>query len=139
MNKFLHIIAIEYPIVSVFIVICMVVNIYMLGELNQIDQYIEIKEKIIDIDSSTKIQLMLDETYYRGIKENNKAIWYKDLDSAVYDAKVLNVVKTNGKCQVELVIDPDDVRREQLIDNDIINIKISYSKEKVLKHLLSAN
>lgn len=137
MKKFIHKIAIDYPIVSAFIVFMMCYSLYLLSSFNKIDSYVEATGKVVQEKDAYVTSVEVDKAYYDGIKENDKVIWYADLDSAVYSGEMLLAEVSGDKCVVKIKIDGDNLNNEIQDGRNRINVKMSYKRDTVLKHLLS--
>lgn len=137
MKKFMHKISIELPIISVLIVIGVLIGMYFICIANKTDIYLETEGVVNCNEDSYKVICDVDPKYYDGICKQNKVIWYISLDSAVYDGHVDSVELVDNKCKVIVSIDKDNYNKEKKGLNDLVNLKISYGTETVLKHLLS--
>lgn len=137
MKKFMHKISIELPIMSVFIVAGMVIGMYFICIANKTDIYLQTKGVVNCDNDSYEVIVDVDSSYYDGICEQNKVIWYTGLDSAVYDEHVESAKLVDNVCKVIVSMDKDDYNKEKNSSDTLVNLKISYGAETVLKHLLN--
>lgn len=137
MRKFMHKISIELPIVSVLIVASMVTGMYFICIASKTDIYLKTEGVVNCENDSYEVIVDVDPSYYDGICEQNKVIWYTSLDSAVYDAHVKSVELLDNACKVIVSMDKDYYNKEMKSPDTLVNLKISYGTETVLKHLLN--
>lgn len=135
MKKFFHKIAIEYPIVTILLVVIMISVLYVISEANTVDKYLTLYGTVQHEDRSGIVNLVCDTDYYNGILKNNKAIWYVNLESAVHTAMIEKVTVVGDQCQLAVKID-ENVIKNETNGSDVI-VKLSYGKESVFKRLIS--
>lgn len=136
MKKKLHVIAIEYPAVTVLILICMIGVLTAICKSNYVDMYYEVAAGVVyDEDSTVYIaDIKVPKEYYEGIREMNRAIWYTDLEAAVYEATIRKIEQGSSECKVVLEVQADKYEEEP---KDLLVFKVSYAQETVFDRLIS--
>lgn len=137
MKKKLHVIAIEYPVVTVLIVVCMIGVLTAICKSNYVDMYYEITSGVVydDEESSVYIaDIKVPKEYYEGIREMNRAIWYTDLEAAVYEATIREITQGSSDCNVMLEVQADKYEEEP---KDLLVFKISYAQKTVFDRLIT--
>lgn len=136
MKKKMHIIAIEYPFLTILIVVFMLIVLWKICEFCKVDKYYE-ANAIAKYDEELElymVNLILPLEYYEGIKKNNNVIWYTDLESAVYDAEIYDIINRGSNCEVILKLDSDEYEKEK---TEKVLFKLSYETESVFDRLTS--
>lgn len=139
-KKIIHIIAIEYPIVTILLVVTMVTGLMLLCNTFTVDKYYE-QEGIIVLRKNDGIgtsEMIVPIEYYEGISHHQHVIWYVDLESKVYSGKINSIEVVGDECRIIIETTKKDFENEVGNSNGELkaNFKISYSTESILQRLM---
>lgn len=134
LKRIMHKIAIEYPIVTLLLVVAMLLAIYQMSIRNTVNMYIEFTEnEIANIDGNYSVTVTCSKEYYEGVLEHNKVFWYCDLESAIHDGTIEDMYIEGSECFIVVGLDKADVSEEK--GNEIF-VKVCYDEESIFSHLI---
>lgn len=138
-KKIMHMIAIEYPFITIFLVGLMIVVLYMICEFYSIDTYYEVVSSVnFDEESGKYIaELPVPKEYCEGIKKKDNVIWYIDLESAVYTAEIIEISQNTNGGKVVVFISSYKYNEAFKTKTNDITFKVSYGSESILDRLIS--
>jgi hypothetical protein len=137
MKKIIHKLAIETPVAAIFLIIMLCYLLYSLCTTNTIYLYLE--NQVIPVEDQDKhyIYVPVDQKYIERIHQYRQAIWYRDLESAVYDAEFVDVTYYDHQYFAVFGIKESDYAFEAADKQQKINIKVAFDEESIGKHLFA--
>lgn len=129
MKNVLHTIFIKYPVMSVAIVCAAAVVIYTICTHNSVDRYYETTgEMSYDKKSGCfQICLKVPESHYEPILENDRAIWYVDLETSVYEAEIIDGVRGDEIAKIILKLENE----EECAEGQMVTVKLCYGTRTI--------
>ncbi len=133
-RKKIHLITIEYPFMSILIMIIMCIMIISICTFIKIDKYYQIQSKVYydETYKSYVSKVDLPYKYFEKVKRQNNMVCYADLESEVYEVKLVKSYMTNNQCKMILKVNSNNLSKNE---NLILNFKLSYGTESVLQKI----
>jgi hypothetical protein len=137
MKKIIHKLAIETPVASILLIVVLCYLLYSLCTKNTIYLYLE--NQVIPVEDQGKhsIYVPVDEKYIERIDQYRQAIWYRNLESAVYDAEFVDVTYYDHQYFAVFDIKESDYAFEVADQQQKITVKVAFDEESIGKHLFA--
>lgn len=130
MKRIIHKLAIETPVIAILLVTILCCVLIQLCSKTEVDKYLEVQGVTQKSEDILQVTIKVKTEYFDGIKKYNKVIWYEDLDSAVYEGKIINKEEDDGEVLLYIDLGENDVPK-----NRTVTLKISYGRESIVKRL----